>query len=88
MFGRTDKTVTRIEAERATDGARGPVRLGKRCGTCIHFRNDASYLEAAFAGLTSLSSAQSSTRADDGICVHHDRYLGARCTCPDFSPAR
>ena len=26
-----------------------------------------------------------STRADDGICLLHDRYLGAHSTCADFS---
>ena len=56
-----------------------------RCAACIHFRNDAKFLEAAFAGLTSLSSAHGSTRADDGICLRHDRYLGARSSCLDFS---
>ena len=59
----------------------------QRCGACRHFRNDAGYLETAFAGLTSLSSAYSSVRADDGICVRHDRYLSARACCADFAPA-
>ena len=56
-----------------------------QCSQCRHFRNDAKYLEIAFRGLTSLSSAYGSTRSDDGICVRHDRYLSARSFCPDFS---
>jgi hypothetical protein len=55
------------------------------CGDCRHFRNDAKYLEAAFGGLTSLSSAYGSTRSDDGLCLRHDRYLRARSSCRDFS---
>lgn len=57
------------------------------CGSCRQFRNDAAYLEAAFAGLTSLSSAFGSARSDDGICLLHDRVLSARAVCRDFSPA-
>ena len=64
------------------------LKLGVKneCRSCRHFRNDAAYLEAAFAGLTSLSSAFGSVRSDDGICLRHDRYLGARSFCSDFSP--
>ena len=58
----------------------------QHCSACVHFRNDEKFLEAAFGGLTSLSSAYGSVRADDGICLRHDRYLGARSRCGDFSP--
>ena len=60
---------------------------GERCGSCVHFRNDAAYLEKLFAGLAALSSADASVRGDDGHCRRHDRYLGARSSCADFSPA-
>jgi hypothetical protein len=56
------------------------------CSGCRNFRNDASFLEAAFPGLTALSSASGSTRSDDGICLLHDRYLAANSCCPEFSP--
>jgi hypothetical protein len=56
-----------------------------QCRECRHFRNDAKFLETAFKGLTSLSSAYGSVRSDDGICVRHDRYLSARSSCADFS---
>jgi hypothetical protein len=59
-----------------------------RCFACVHFRNDPAYLESVFKGLTSLSSGYGSARADDGLCLRHDRYLGARSSCPDFAPAR
>jgi hypothetical protein len=56
----------------------------RQCRTCRHFRNDAAFLEAAFAGLTSMSSGYGSVRADDGICQRHDRYLGAHASCADY----
>jgi hypothetical protein len=59
-----------------------------RCGSCGYFRNDAAYLEAAIPGLSSLSSAAASVRADDGLCLRHDRYLSARASCPQFEAAK
>jgi len=56
-----------------------------RCGSCAHFRNDPAYLETAIAGLSSFGSASASVRADDGLCLRHDRYLSARAGCADFS---
>lgn len=55
------------------------------CRRCAHFRNDPAYLEAAFAGLSSLGSAYGSVRGEDGLCLRHDRYLGADCRCGDFA---
>ena len=65
-------------------GDKAPPR---QCRACNHFRNDAKYLETAFKGLTSLSSGYGSARADDGLCLRHDRYLSARSSCSDFTPA-
>lgn len=59
----------------------------RRCGLCRHFRNDARYLETAIPGLSSLSSASASVRADDGICTLRERYLSAHGACTDFAPA-
>jgi hypothetical protein len=56
-----------------------------QCASCAHFRNEPEYLEAAFAGLVSLGSAYGSVRAEDGLCLLHDRYLGAHCSCADFT---
>jgi hypothetical protein len=57
----------------------------RQCLTCRHFRNDAAFLETAFSGLNSMSSGYGSVRADDGICLRHDRYLGAHSSCDDHS---
>ncbi|HXX37972.1 MAG TPA: hypothetical protein VEP50_07425 [bacterium] len=54
------------------------------CGSCVHFDNDPASLEAAFPGMLSLGSAHISARADDGLCLKHERYLGAGGWCPDF----
>jgi len=40
-----------------------------------------------FPGLAAMSSGHGSTRADDGIRLRHERHLGARSSCADFSPA-
>jgi hypothetical protein len=63
---------------------REPTQQGQ-CRACAHFRNDAKYLETVFKGLTSLSSGYGSVRAEDGICLRHDRYLSARASCPQFT---
>jgi len=67
--------------------AKTDQQVSKECRWCRHFRNDAAYIEAAFAGLASLSSGHGSARADDGICLRHGRYLTARSSCTEFSPA-
>ena len=54
------------------------------CLTCANFRNDPAALEAAMPGLTSLSSANNAARADDGLCLKHDRYVSAGASCVDF----
>jgi len=63
------------------------ARLGK-CRDCRHFRNDPEYLEGAIKGLSALSSASASVRAEDGLCLFHDRYLSADSSCSDFAPSR
>jgi hypothetical protein len=63
------------------------VTVTAQCRNCRHFRNDAGYLETVFPGLTSLSSGYGSVRADDGVCLLHDRYLRASSSCASFAPA-
>ncbi len=53
------------------------------CLCCIHFRNDPAFLEQAIPGLHTLSSAHASVRANDGLCLKHDRYLSAQWGCAD-----
>ncbi len=62
--------------------------VDRKCRHCRHFRNDAAYLESAFPGLTSMSSGYGSVRAEDGICLVHDRYLNAESSCPQFRSRR
>lgn len=68
----------------------GPKGLAMRrhCIACLHFRNDPAEIEAAVPGLMSLSSAQASVRADDGLCLNHDRLVTARSSCAAFRPAQ
>ena len=56
------------------------------CRRCRFFRNDPAFLEAAIPGLTSFSSAHAAVRADDGLCLRHDRYLSAHASCAEFEP--
>ena len=63
------------------------AQVRPQCSRCNSFRGDAKELELLLPGLTSLSSAYASVRSDDGICVRHDRFVGARSYCADFSPA-
>jgi len=62
-------------------------QLRPQCCGCASFRGDASDLEALLPGLSSLSSGYASVRSDDGICMRHERFVGARSCCADFSPA-
>jgi hypothetical protein len=61
----------------------GPLR---ECRRCAHFRDDPAAIEALVTGLTSFGSGYGSARADDGLCLHHQRYLSGRASCPDFDP--
>jgi hypothetical protein len=60
------------------------VAAQRRCGFCRHFQNAPSVIEAAFPGLTAMSSGSASVRAQDGLCALHDRYLSFRDSCNDF----
>jgi hypothetical protein len=57
------------------------------CENCRHFQNDPVALEKTYPGLSALSSAFASVRAQDGICSRHDLYLPAWDHCRDFAPA-
>jgi hypothetical protein len=59
--------------------------VDRKCRHCRHFRNDPALIEAEMPGLTSMSSGYGSVRAEDGICLKHDRYLNAESSCPQFS---
>jgi hypothetical protein len=55
------------------------------CLACRHFKDAPAELEAAFPGLSSLSSAYAAVRWNDGICTLHERYVAATSRCPGFS---
>ena len=57
---------------------------GRECGRCDYFRNDPAYLEAVLNGFTGLGSAYAASRADDGLCLRHDRFVCPRGSCKDF----
>ena len=41
-------------------------------------------VEAAYRGLTAMSSGFASVRDRDGFCCYHQLYLSARDSCPDL----
>jgi hypothetical protein len=51
------------------------------CAGCRHFNDSPLAIEAAFPGLSSLSSAYAAVRSDDGLCAAHDRYVAASSVC-------
>ena len=58
------------------------------CRACRHFSDDPAVLERALPALAALSSAHGASRAGDGYCSRHDRYLPATASCAVFSSAR
>jgi hypothetical protein len=54
------------------------------CRACAHFRNDPGWLETAITGLATMGSAWGSVRAEDGICLRHDRFTSAAAGCAQF----
>lgn len=61
--------------------------MTEKCRACAYFRNSPAFLESLFPGMSAMSSAWGSTRADDGLCLKHDRYLSADSGCADFTSA-
>jgi hypothetical protein len=57
-----------------------------RCRDCSHFRNDPAFMEAAVPGLASFGSGWASVSGEDGLCLWHDRHVGARNGCAEFAP--
>jgi hypothetical protein len=50
------------------------------------FRAPPPALEAALAGLASLSSGYASVRSDDGLCTAHQRLVAASAICRSHRP--
>ncbi len=65
------------------------IQLGKSkciCQNCTHFQNGPAVIEAAYPGLTIMSSGFASVRDQDGLCNYNQLYLSARDSCPHFTP--
>jgi hypothetical protein len=56
------------------------------CQTCQHFQSDPRLLEALIPGLVSFGSGNASVCADDGLCLHHARYVAASAGCVSYQP--
>ena len=59
---------------------------GPSCQECTHFQNDPALIEAAYPGLTIMSSGFASVRDRDGLCNYNQIYLSAWDSCPHFTP--
>ncbi len=57
------------------------------CFSCQHFKNAPAALEAAFPGLSSLSSGYAAVRLNDGLCAQHERYVNASSHCQRYAAA-
>lgn len=71
-----------MSAVAAAHGSVAARAQDRRCATCAFFRCDPHELESAIPGLRSFGSAFAAVRADDGLCLQHDRYLSASAHCP------
>ena len=61
----------------------GPV-----CRDCAYFQNDPALIEAAYPGLSIMSSGFASVRDQDGFCNLNQLYLSAGDCCPRFKPCK
>jgi len=57
------------------------------CARCVHFQSSPVLIEQRLSGLASLSSAYASIRAEDGLCMRHDRYVAATSACAELRAA-
>ncbi len=58
------------------------------CGTCVFFEDRPDDLERRLPHMASLSSAYASSRADDGLCTKHERFVAETSCCGAYLPAR
>jgi hypothetical protein len=54
------------------------------CRDCGFFEGGPLAIEQSLPLIGSLSSAHGSSRADDGLCAHHDRFVRASASCADW----
>lgn len=58
------------------------------CGRCDHFSTDPALLERELPGLAVFSSAAAAIRADDGLCLKHNRIINGQRRCASFTTVR
>jgi hypothetical protein len=58
----------------------------RNCGDCRHFESAPGVIERGLPGLPVLGSAHAASRAGDGACARHDRYVTAGASCDEFDP--
>jgi hypothetical protein len=59
---------------------------GSTCQHCVYFKNDPAFIEAAYPGLTVMSSGFASVRDKDGLCSFNQIYLSAGDSCVHYEP--
>jgi hypothetical protein len=55
------------------------------CRACRHFIAAPAAIENSLPGMGSLSSGHGATRAGDGLCGLHDRFVAATARCAAFA---
>ncbi len=54
------------------------------CRNCLHFRSDVPVPQTAMPGPASLEMGHGSGRAEDGLCLKHDRFVTPGSNCRFF----
>ena len=81
---RGDKPTERRPAQPSVPLVPLPGRGDPVCRNCLHFRSDVAASRPAVPGLASLEAAHASARADDGLCLKHDRFVTQGSNCRFF----
>jgi len=55
------------------------------CGACRCFESAPAAIERDLPGLAALASGHAASRAADGLCLRHDRYVPATAGCAAFA---
>ena len=58
--------------------------MTRHCAGCTYFQDGGAAVEAAFPGLSAMSSGYASVRGDDGLCTLRDLYLPGGDLCGLF----
>ena len=58
--------------------------MSRCCADCAYFEGRGAAVEAAFPGLSAMSSGYASVRGGDGLCALRDLYLPGSDGCGRF----